>query len=235
MSYTARTLINDAYNLAGIVAKDEQVSTGGQSTDGLRLLNGCLAVKTSNEELIPYYQEYILTPVIGQEKYFIANLLKIETVTYDLATVRFPTEIMGRKDYFGSARPEQISSLPFTCHFERCVNGSNLYFWFQPDFNIGPIKIWGKFSIASVASLDEDLSVYLDMFYIQYLTFALAEYISAIYNITFQPQSQKKLDELERQISNISPVDLSMQKVSCLQSVKLGFNWAMANFYKGWL
>ena len=234
MVYTARELINEAYYLSGIVARELQSVSGDQAISGLRLLNGLLAVKSINLDMIPYFKEHIITPVTGQEKYFVPNLLKIETVTYNLSTVRFPTIIMGRKDYFGSARPEQITSIPFTCHMEKCVGGANMYFWFQPSSTIGPIKLWAKFGFEKIGSSDEDLSTEFDFFYFEYLRFALAEYICADYNITFQPQSKQKLDELEAQISNISPIDLSMKKVSCLQSRNLGFNWAVANLYKGY-
>jgi hypothetical protein len=53
----------------------------------------------------------------------------------------------------------------------------------------------------------QDLSIILDLFYIDYLRYALAEYMCQEYNITFQPQNQAKLNEFETTIFDISPIN----------------------------
>jgi hypothetical protein len=74
-----------------------------------------------------------------------------------------------------------------------------------------------------------------DRYYIEYLRYALAEFLCAEYNIQFQPQSQKKLDELERVLLNISPPDLSMDKMSTLTGDTGGSNlYVQANLGHGW-
>jgi hypothetical protein len=122
--------------------------------------------------------------------------------------------------------------LPYNWHVERVLNGSNVYIYFLPN-TAYPMKLWGKFGLTEVASVDFDLSTVYDKFYIEYLRHGLAEYICADYNIQLQPQVQKKLDEIENIIADISPKDFRMRKLSSLQSGPTGY-WAAANLGTGW-
>lgn len=215
MSYTARKLIINAYYLSGIVARELQTVSGQQLSDGLDLLNELLAVKTAHQELIPYYEEYSFNAVANQEKYFVPNLISVETITFTVNNVRFSMRGKQREKYFGNARVNNIAALPYNWHFERTEGGANVYLYFLPNSNY-PVKIWGKFGLDSVANENVDMSLVYDKFYMVYLRYALAEFICADYNITFQPQSQKKLDELEQILINISPPDLSIRNISSL-------------------
>lgn len=234
MSYTARKLITNAYYLSGIVARELQTVSGQQLEDGMDLLNALLAVKTAHQELIPYYEEYSFNAVASQEKYFVPNLIAVESFTFNIGPVRFSMRPMGREQYFGSSRVDNIGSLPYNWHVERAYGGANVYLYFVPNTNY-PLKIWGKFGLDSVANENVDLSTVYDAFYIEYLRYALAEYICAEYNITFQPQSQKKLDELEQILLNISPQDLSLRSMSTLgDDHNRADIYADASIGKGW-
>jgi hypothetical protein len=232
MAYTARMLITNAYYLSGVVSRSFQTVTGEQLNDGLNLLNALLAVKTIDQRLIPYYRELAVTAVIGQEKYFIQNLIAVETFTFNIGSVRYSMLPIMRKKYFGTGRVDNIQSLPYNWHVERERGGASLYIYFLPN-TAYPMKIWGKFGIVNVASENEDLSLVYDAFYIEYLRYALAEYICAEYNITFQPQSAQKLKELEYTLIDLSPKDFSITKFSTLQS-DTGINYADVNIGRGW-
>ncbi len=230
MVYTATQLISRSLYLSGIVAKDEQTPSGTQINDGLSLLNAVLAIKTANKRLIPYYTSFDFNPVVGQETYFIENLIHVETITFNIGVVRYSMMEIKRKRYFGDGRVDNILSLPFSWHFERQFGGGNLYLYFLPN-QVYPIKMWCKFTLQAV-TLDQDLSLSMEPFYIEYLRYALAEYICQEYSIDVPPQTAQKLSEYESIIQDISPLDLTMTKSSCLQSSST-LNWGDINIGKG--
>jgi len=234
MSYTARKLITKAFFLSGVASRSLQTISADQLTEGLELLNALLAFKTAQQRLIPYYEEYSLTAVLGQEKYFIPGLISVETLTFYIGSIRFQMNEQQRKQYFGSPRVDNVNTLPYNWHTERVVGGSDLYIYFTPNTTY-PLKIWGKFGLDSITSENTDLSLIYDQFYIEYLRYALAEYICADYNITFQPQSQQKLNELESMLTDISPMDLSIKKISSFSSEGAhGDIYLDANLAHGW-
>lgn len=232
MAYTARKLITNAYYLSGIVARTLQSVSGEQLADGLDLLNALLAVKSIHQTLIPYYQEVAITAVVGQEKYLVANLLEAETLTFYIGDVRYSMMPMSRDLYFGSGRVDNIQSLPFNWHIERAKGGAYLYIYFTPN-TAYPMKLWGKLGLTSVATENTDLSLTYDPFYIEYMRYALAEYICSEYNIAFQPQSQKKLNDIEAQLKDVSPIDLHLAKLSTLTD-GTGINYGDVNIGRGW-
>lgn len=232
MSYTVTKLITNAWYLSGIVARNLQVVTGDQLSDGLDMLNiSVLAVKSANTRLIPYFQEYNFNLIIGQEKYYIPNLIAIETMTFYIGPVRYSMLQQKRIMYWGTGRIDNIESLPFSWDIQRALGGANVYVYFVPSQNF-PSVIWGKFQLADV-SLNQDLELTLDQFYIEYLRYALAEQMCTEYNIEFQPQNLKRLTELENIILTISPPDLSMQKLTAL-GMETGVNYADVNIGRGW-
>lgn len=231
MTYTTLELITRAYYLSGVVAKRFQTPTSEQINDGLQMLNALLDIKSANQRMIPYYQEFDFTAVIGQEMYFIPNLILMESFTFNINTVRYSTYPKSRRDYFGSPRVDNIQSLPYSWHVERTRGGSNLFIYFLPNTTY-PLKIWGKFSLADV-TLNQDLSLTLDLFYIEYLRYALAEYICQENNVTFTVQSEKRLMELEQVIFDISPIDLTISKMSSLQGDH-SINYGDVNIGRGW-
>jgi len=232
MAYTALQLITRAYYLSGIVGRQYQTVSGDELQDGLFLLNDLLAEKGGDISLIPYYTEYSFSGVIGQEKYFVPNLVTPETLTFYINNVRYSTMHVPRDMYFGTPRADGVNSLPNSWHVERTVGGSNLYIYFTPD-QAYPMKLWGKFALTSVATPYQDLSLAYDRSYLTYLRYALAEYICLEYRYPFPPEHLKKLRDLEYQFRNMSPPDLTISKLSTFR--KTGFyNYADVNLGKGW-
>jgi hypothetical protein len=210
MAYAARKLVTRAFNLSGVISRELQTLEGDQAAEGLELLNDLLAENSTDTRLIPYFKKTEFNVVVGQEEYLVENLLYPETVTFNMNEIRFSMSIQGRKQYFGSARANNINSLLSTAHFERELGGSRLYLYFKPSAAY-PVTIWGKFGLEEVASLEEDLSLVYDRFYRNYLKYSLAGYICDEYNITFQ--NQDKLLVLEKKLFDLSPIDVSVNKI----------------------
>lgn len=232
MPYLVRELINDAYYLSRIVSRNFQSVSGQQLTDGLRMFNDILLEKSADERHIPYFEEYQFNAVIGQEEYFVPNLISVSTVVFFLGAVRFPVRIINRNRYHGSARTDNINSLPFTCSVERAKGGSDIYFYFFPDKNY-LIKLWGKFGLTEVSGPDEDLSLIYDRFYTHYLEYDLATEICNYNSVACPPNVIKKLDELTQKTLDVSPQDLSIQKISSLTG-RGGLSYWDVNIGRGW-
>ena len=231
MAYTAETLITNAWYLSGIVARDLEVISGSQIEDGLTMLNSVLAIKSFNDRLIPYYQDYPFTLTQNVEKYFIPNLIEIEVFDFYINDVRFSTIKEGRKKYKGSARVENLLSLPFQWYGQRTQGGMDLFVYALPVQSYNAL-INGKFALTSV-TLTQDLSLTYDLFYIEYLRYALAEYMCSEYNIVFQPQNAQKLREYEFSLMDVQSEDLHMQKFSTLNA-HTGLSWGYINLGRGW-
>lgn len=233
-SYSVRELITKAYNLSGIVAKDLHTVSGSQITDGLSLLNDLLAVEGVTGMLISYYKEFEFDTVIGQEKYFIPGAMEIETVTFNIDSVRYATRNVSRSMYFGSSRADDIQSLPFNWHMERTLNGLDLYMYYLPD-RVYPMKVWGKFGLTEIdfADLDIDLRLTYDRYFIVYMRYALARFITADYKIPLPSETKLTLEELENKLIYVSPKDYSIKKESTLQ-VQTSLNYGDVNIGRGW-
>lgn len=156
MAYLAQTLVTNSWYLSGIVARNLQTVTGDQITDGLALLNACLDFKQIETDLIPYWTYIQLNPVVGQEYYFLPNVATIESLTFNISTVRYPMDSVTRRNYFGSSRVDNIQTLPFSWNFNRGENGGTLSIYFTPSAQIGPLKAMVKFFLNEV-ELDDDL------------------------------------------------------------------------------
>ncbi len=233
MAYTTLQLITGAYYESGIVSRGFETVGGQQANDGLQFLNDLIADKTVENGLIPYYDEHNFTAVAGQEKYFIPDLISIETFVFFIDTVRYQTENRGRREYFGTSRADNIQSLPGSWHMERCFQGANLYIYFKPNTTY-PLTIWGQFRLQQV-TINQDLSLTLDRFYINYLKFDLAARLCAEYNYTVPPGVTKALANYEDSISKRSgPMDLRLIKLSSLQR-RGGINYGQVNLGHGWV
>jgi hypothetical protein len=231
MAYTARQLITRSWYLSGIVARRAQTVDGDQIHDGLSLLNSLLDWKSADTTLIPYwtYDESIVT-VPQQETYFIPNCLDIETVTFNYSQVRYQMEFITRNPYFGSGRVNNVFTLPFNWTFVRGHGGGTLYLYFIPDNNY-PLNIMAKFGLTDV-TLDQDISIVYDGFYLEYLRYALAQYMCSEYGILFNPESDKILAKLTRTLMYVDAPDLSVRKVGIL-SQGSGLNWGDVNLGRG--
>lgn len=155
MAYTVLKLVNDAYYLSGIVARQFQTVDGQQSQDGLDFLNDILTDKYVEEDMIPYFQKYTFSAVAGKETYFIPNLLQLQTLVFYIQDIRYQMNEIPRRQYFGSSRANNIDSLPFTWHAERAKGGSNIYLYFFPNINY-PMEAWGLFGLSEV-SINQNL------------------------------------------------------------------------------
>lgn len=232
MAYTTTQLVTRSWYLSGVVARDFETVTGDQLNDGLDMLNAFIAIKTADQRLIPYYTEYSFSAVVGQEKYFIPDLILAETLAFDLNQVRYPMLLVQRHEYFGSSRANNVLSLPYQYYIERAFEGSNLYMYFFPDQTY-QFKIHGKFSLANV-TLGQDLSLTLDQYYLEYLRYGLAQYMCQEYNIVFQQQNNEYLMQLEKILFDISPIDFTVQKKSMLQRQQGPDIYGQVNIGKGW-
>lgn len=231
MAYPATQLITRSWYLSGIVARNLETVSGDQSTDGLFLLNTLLDFKASDLRLIPYYTRYAFNMVIGQEMYFTPDLYEIETLTFNIGPVRYPMTEVNRDKYFGSGRVDNIQSLPFMYHLERIKGGSNIYVYYLPMDNY-PSNLTGKFALTDV-TLNQDLSLVYDGFYLEYLRYALAQFMCNEYNIAFSPEKLKMLQIYEKKLLDVSPPDLTIKKVSFLTD-NTSLNWAQINIGQGW-
>ncbi len=231
MAYSALTLITRAWYLSGIVARNLETVSGDQVTDGLFLLNVLLDFKASDVRLIPYFTRYAGTFVVGQEMYYIPNLYDIETMTFNIGTVRYPMNKTTRDVYFGNGRVDNINSLPFQYHLERTYGGSNVWVYFLPE-QAYVFNLIGKFALTEV-TLMQDMSLVYDQFYLEYLRYALAQFYCNEYNIAFAPEKLQMLRTYEKKLQDVSPPDLTLQKLNFINQ-DTTINWAFVNLSKGW-
>ncbi len=231
MTYTALELINRAYNLSRVVSRGLQSVNGVQQETGLFLLNAILVTKGTNTRLIPYFSKYNGTFIAGTPDYFIQNLYGVETMVFFIDTIRYPMSDASRKEFYGSARAENVDSLPYQYRVEREEGGANISVYYVPIANY-PFQIWGKFGLTNV-SINQDLSLTYDGFYIEYLRYALAEYICDDSGVSFNPQSAARLKQIEHMLMDVSPPDMRIYKSSTLSGTPI-FNYAQANIGKGW-
>jgi hypothetical protein len=233
MPYTVTKLITDAYYKSGIVSKDFETVSGPQFSEGLDSLNDLIADKTVDNGLIPYYTNLTFNLINGTGEYFIENLIDIDTLTFFVDGIRYSTRKNPRKQFFGSPRAMNIESLPFNWHMERCFGGANLFLYFVPDSNY-PMEIWGQFRLQPVA-LNQDLSLTLDRFYIDYLMYQLAERLCDDYSYVVPPGVEKQLAQYIKKIDKKSgPMDLTQRIVSTLDPSFGGVNYGQVNIGKGW-
>lgn len=232
MAYTAARLINRAWILSGIVARNLQGVQGGQGSDGLALLNELLEFKAIDTKLIPYFRHSDLTLIANQPMYFISNLVYMESMTYNIGSVRYSMKSALRQEYWGDDRALDILSIPFEYHFERVNGGANVYVYFTPQQSY-PANITGKFGLTDV-SLQTDLSLTYDGAYLGYLRYSLAAYMCQEYSVEFTAANRRQLTIMEEKLSNQSPPDLSMKKNSTMSSGG-SINYGIVNICNGWV
>lgn len=246
MAYLAQQLITRSWYLSGIVARNLQTPTGDQITDGLMLLNSLLDYKQIETDLIPYWT-YIEMPLIGgQEYYFLPNVAEVESATFNIDVVRYPMVNTTRRTYFGSSRVDNIQTLPFNWNFNRGQGGGTISFYFLPQADY-PLKLMVKLFLNDVG-LQTDLTnisstlpytflqtqnAGFDTSYIEYLRYALAQYMCSEYGISFNPESKEILTKMQRELMFLSPPDLSRVGVSILGE-GTGYNWGDINIGHGY-
>ena len=232
---TAIELISNAFYLSGIVSRGLESVDDSQLSDGLRMLNDILAEKSAKTTDIPYYDiEYQLTAVEGQEKYHIDGLVSVEEFTYNIGDIRYSATDYGRSKYFGTPRANNISSLPFSYHFERSLNGGDIYLYFLP-IDAYNLNITGKFSFPAMTA-QSNLYETLERFYVSYLVYELAKRVCDFYNFQMPAQAFAELQEQKRNIFSVEPPDLTVKKISLLNSSNdRDVNYGIANLGTGFL
>jgi hypothetical protein len=157
MSYPVTSLISEAFYTSGIVSRGFQTVAGDQQAVGLLKLNEILSDTAIEEDLVPYFDTaYNFFAVPGQEKYFIPNLSQLETLVFFINTVRYQMRKNSQDKYFGQGRAQNVESLPFNWHAERCFGGVNIFIYFFPDRNY-PMQATGRFRLNNVL-IGQDLN-----------------------------------------------------------------------------
>lgn len=232
MAYTALELINQSWQLAGIVGPQLQTMDGFQTTQGLTLLNNLLDFMQVQTEYLPYFTyETTVDCVAQQEQYFIENAAVIETVTFTFSDVRYSMQSQSPKLYFGSNRVNTIFTLPFTYTYLRRLGGSELYLYPIPD-QAYQLQILGKFFLADV-SLETDLSLTVDTSYIEFLRWNLADYMATQYGVGLTADKKRILDSYKRKLMYMSPPDLMVGKKSVLGNGGAPFDLQSTGIYAG--
>jgi len=231
MAYTALQLITRSYYLSQVVARELQTVSGTQITDGLYLLNAMLNFKGTDIRNIPYFRRDTFNAVQGQEEYFIEHLVYLDSLTFNIGDVRYSLIDATRKNYFGSPRVDNIQSLPYMYRIERELGGSRIFLYFLPQ-EAYVMKLSGKFEFDEV-TLQTDLSLTYDPFYIEFLRYSLAKKICEEWGSTFPDESKKALESMEKKIMEVSPPDLSLSKRSYFNGGPV-LDWQAVNLWKGW-
>lgn len=230
MAYTALQLITRAYYLSQVVSRELQTVSGDQITDGLYLLNALLDFKGSDLRLIPYFRRDSFNTIGGTDEYYRANLLYLDSLTFNIGPVRFAMEPKGRDAFFAVPRVDNVQTLPTTYHLERELGGSRIFLYPVPD-QVYVMKLSGKFGLSDV-TLNTDMSLTYDLFYIEYLRYALSVYICSEYGATVPDETMKKMKEIEKKLMDVSPPDLSIRKQTYFGANR-SIDWQAANLWKG--
>lgn len=157
MSYTVSALITDAYYSSSLVAREFEAIQGYQLNDALRWLNQILLDNTVDAGEIPYITTYLeFNCVPGQEKYYLANLIDIQSIVFFIQSVRYEMKNVGRRKYFGTPRANNINALPLSYRYERAFGGVNLFLYFFPN-QAYTMQIVGN-TYMNTVTLNQDLS-----------------------------------------------------------------------------
>lgn len=237
-----RELISQAFYYSGIVARSFETVGGQELSDGLTLLNFILSDRNSDGRFLPYYDRQQFNAIIGQEYYFIPNMVEMETMTVTLDNVRFPMRWITRDVYWGTGRVNNIESLPFCYYNERQIRSDNQddppgpgmgvwSYWLanQTDY---VFEVVGRFSLAAVTA-DTVISDKLEGFYIDYLIFKLAQRICLFYNQPFGQDKMAELEALTLKVDDVNPIDTTLQISNPFDS-PWAYSWGDVNFGHGW-
>ncbi len=231
MAYTALQLITRAYYLSQIVSRQLQTPTGDQITDGLYLLNADLDYKNTDLRLIPYFQRTTFNTVQGVGEYFVDGLLYVDSLTFNLGTVRYSLIENTRREFFSGPRIDDVQSLPYCYRTERELDGTRIFLYFIPN-DVYIMKLSGKYRLPTV-TLTTDMSLTYDEFYLEWLRYSLAVKICEEYGATVPDATRMKYNEMTKKLMDVSPADLSMQKRGYFGG-KGVMDWQQLNIGKGW-
>ncbi len=225
-------IINRALVLSGLVARGLQQASGEQGKDGLFWLNQLLAEKSAKGRLLPYYGHLEVTPAIGDKVAFFEGMVSADVFTFNIGDIRYPVKATTRNKFFGEARAENISSLPYEWYWERVPGGINIHLYFSPAGEY-PLKLTGLIGFSPV-TFDTEMNPIMDGYYQNFLMFELAESLCAWSKISMPPATAAKLERLRKEVTDINPKDYSQTKISMLGGNGI-LSYATINFCKnGW-
>jgi hypothetical protein len=209
-------IISQAYYLANVVSREFETVSASQLSDGLTALNDILSEKGATGNLIPYYKKETFNMTTGQATYDIPGLITAQTITFLVGTVRYPITIRGNQSFFGSVRPEGISSLPLTGNLQRIVGGTRLHVYFLPieDYRV---EVYGKFYLDQIETPQQEMND-LDRFYLSYLKYELCQRLCDLFGKEFTQAKMATLVRLRRQMARISPPDNSVRPNNALNN-----------------
>jgi hypothetical protein len=228
----AGVIIQRALNLSGITSRSLEEQDDEEGADGLFWLNMLLAEKSATGILLPYFGHIDITPVVGQEIYFIPNIVTAEILTFTIQGVRYSVRFESRYKYLGTPRANNVQSLPFQWYWERVNGGMNIYLYFIPNTQIDNIVVTGILGFQKVI-FSTEMDSFLDTFYQNFLIFELAESMCLFYKISTPPETAKKLMRLRNEMRSINPRDFSLKKKSMLGNGGI-LTYAQVNYGRGW-
>lgn len=233
MAYFTEQVIADAYYLSNIISREFEEPTGNQIAEGLDRLNDVIEDTVIDNNLIPYADRYNFTLTQGVGEYFIPDLIFIETYTFFIGSIRYAATRQQLRQFFGSFRALNIESLPLAFNATKQFGGVLLSFYFLPQSDY-PVEIWGQFRLSQVA-LNQDLSLTIERFYINYLKYALAVRLCEDFGFTVPPHVQSRRDKYVSLIASKSnTVDLT-QNISSPFARGAAIDYAFLNLSQGWV
>lgn len=224
-------LINRAYVLSGIVARDLEQVQGSEGRDGIFWLNQLLAEKSMTGDHLPYYGHLNFTGVLGDQEYFVEDLVTADVITFNMGQIRYSLKPSPRKEYWGDSRADDINSLPYHYYAERVNGGMNIFFYFKPA-GAYIFKVTGLVSLSQVTN-DTQLDDALDKFYQSFLIFELAERLCQWKQISLPPSAQNQLDVFRRKLIDLNQMDFTLRQKSLMATSPV-LTYAQVNMGKGW-
>ena len=216
MAVTVTDLITNSYYKSALVALDYTPLTDSQLDQGLMAFNEVLGRVLIDPAIVPYWATYTFTMVIGQETYFVPNLIDIETFVFFIDTVRYSIGKENFRNYWGSPKATDIETLPLIYSIKRTKGGSDVSV--TPDPNSAyPAEIKGSFGLNGVDSSDllTDLTTIYDQYYITYLTALTAQLLCVQYGTEVPSQLRGHLLQYDTLIRKRSqPLDLTNTVIS---------------------
>lgn len=228
----AGQLINYAWYLSGIVARDLDDVQGSQGRDGLFWMNQIISEMSVTGRHIPFYQHVSINMVAGQEKYVFDKLVSLDVATFNIQSVRYAMTPMDRDRYWGQPRIDNVDALPFSYYFERENDSGAVYVYWKPQSSTYVLNITGLFGLDDVIESTQ-LDDFFDKFYQTFLMYKLAEQLCDWYKVTMPPATMQKLMELSSKLLDLNPLDLTANKIP-MSSYGNGMTYAQANYGRGW-
>jgi hypothetical protein len=226
----ATELINRAYYLSGIVARGLEEVAGDKGADGLFWLNSLLEEKSIDGKLISDYQHQSQTMIVGQQKYFVPNLVVIDSADFVLGVVRYSMEKDERVRFWGEPRALNIESLPYKYYFERITGGANIYVWPLPS-SAFILEYTGKFQLSEVTP-DTDLDPLLYKFYQTFLCYELAIRLCDWFKVSPPSNTYIQYEKFNKSLQGLNVMDFSIIKQSTLSKGYL-LDWNQINLGRG--